>query len=248
MKILDYEVLICLPSELEWIIKVALLVEQIVDFFIVELEVGAFDLGMGIHILIDHFHRLLDDAGLFFVALHTECFACSCLAIGHDGYIEALQELGDELVDMQAVEGGLFGGIGIMDGIDLELLKFLVVVEGEATYDLDGNIISDNRVYAPNSKAVNYISWAKDIYQKEEAGEDFYFDETFFKIREIILTYQVPSKVLQNNFINAASISFVGRNMFLFTDVPQIDPDQGFDDQFQSPSTRSFGFNLNLKF
>jgi TonB-linked SusC/RagA family outer membrane protein len=124
----------------------------------------------------------------------------------------------------------------------------LVVVEGAATFDTNGNIVDDSRVFAPNSTAVNYISWAKDIYQKDEEGENFYFDETFFKIREIILTYQFPKKVMENNFLSDASVSFVARNMFLFTDVPQIDPDQGFDDQFQSPSTRSFGFNLNIKF
>jgi outer membrane receptor protein involved in Fe transport len=124
----------------------------------------------------------------------------------------------------------------------------LVVIEGNATYDVDGNIVNDTRVFAPNTRAVNYISWAKDIYQKEETGEEFYFDETFFKIREIILTYDFPNSLLESTFIRDASISFVARNMFLFTDVPQIDPDQGFDDQFQSPSTRSFGFNLNFKF
>ncbi|MEM7371901.1 MAG: SusC/RagA family TonB-linked outer membrane protein [Bacteroidota bacterium] len=124
----------------------------------------------------------------------------------------------------------------------------LVVVEGRATTDLDGNIVSDSRVFAPNTQAVNYISWAKDIYQKNEAGEDFYFDESFFKIREIILTYHLPAKWMNRNFLKSASLSFVGRNMYLLTSVPQIDPDQGFDDQFQSPSSRNFGFNLNLKF
>ncbi len=124
----------------------------------------------------------------------------------------------------------------------------VVVVQGSATYDTNGNITNDTRVYAPNTEAVNYISWAKDIYQKEEAGEDFYYDETFFKIREIILTWQVPKSVIKKSFLTDASISLVGRNLFLFTDVPQIDPDQGYDDQFQSPSSRNFGVNINLKF
>ena len=89
---------------------------------------------------------------------------------------------------------------------------------------------------------------AKDIFQKAETAEEFYYDETFFKIREIILTYNFPKSILGNSFIQEASISFVGRNLFLFTDIQQIDPDQGFDDQFQSPSTRNFGFNINVKF
>jgi TonB-linked SusC/RagA family outer membrane protein len=124
----------------------------------------------------------------------------------------------------------------------------VVVVQGNVTYDANGNITNDTRVFAPNTQRVNYISWAKDIYQRNEANEEFYYDETFFKIREIILTWQLPSKFLEKIKLKDASISFVGRNMFLFTSVPQIDPDQGFDDQFQSPSSRSYGFNLNVKF
>lgn len=124
----------------------------------------------------------------------------------------------------------------------------LVVVEGNATFDVNGAITNDTRVFAPNSTPVNYISWAKDIYQKNETFEEFYYDETFFKIREIILTWQLPSNLIKNSFLQEASLSLVGRNLFLFTDVPQIDPDQGFDNQFQSPSSRSFGFNVNFKF
>jgi len=124
----------------------------------------------------------------------------------------------------------------------------VIVVQGNVTYDPNGNIIDDTRVFAPNTTGVNYISWAKDIYQKNEAGEDFYYDETFFKIREIILTWQLPNSLLEKIKMKEASVSLVGRNMFLFTDIPQIDPDQGYDDQFQSPSSRSFGVNLNLKF
>jgi hypothetical protein len=53
----------------------------------------------------------------------------------------------------------------------------------------------------------------------------------------------------------AVSIGLVGRNLLLFTDVPSIDPETysirngiftpGFEST-QLPSTRSFGFNLNV--
>jgi hypothetical protein len=122
------------------------------------------------------------------------------------------------------------------------------VVSGGVTYDLQGNITEDTRQYAPNSTAVNYISWAKDIYNTEESYDDFTYDETFFKLREVILTYKVPNDILNKTFLNAASISFVARNLVLLSTVPQIDPDQGEDDQFQSPSTRNIGFNINFKF
>jgi TonB-linked SusC/RagA family outer membrane protein len=124
----------------------------------------------------------------------------------------------------------------------------VIVIGGAATYDSQGNIIEDSRVYAPNTSAVNYISWAKNVYGFNESYEDFYYDETFFKLREVILTYNVPSELLSKTFLKEANFSIVGRNLLLISNIPQIDPDQGYDDQFQSPSTRNYGFNLNFKF
>ena len=135
-----------------------------------------------------------------------------------------------------------------VDGIASYVDPGVVVVGGTVEYDNQGNILNDTRVYGPNTTAVNYISWAKNIYANEEAYADFYYDETFFKLREVILTYNIPGQLLRNTFLREANVSFVGRNLLLFSGVPQIDPDQGFDDQFQSPSTRNFGFNVNLKF
>ncbi|WP_462248473.1 SusC/RagA family TonB-linked outer membrane protein [Ekhidna sp.] len=134
------------------------------------------------------------------------------------------------------------------NGISSYVDQGVVVVGGSVSYDANGNIVEDTRVYAPNTTAVNYISWAKNIYGFNESYEDFYYDETFFKLREVILTYQLPEAILSNTLFKAASISFVGRNLLLISNIPQIDPDQGFDDQFQSPSTRNYGFNLNFKF
>ena len=72
------------------------------------MEVGAFNLSRGIHVLIDHIHGFLDYTWLFFVAFHAECLACPRLTIGHDGDIEALHEPDNELVYLEAMEGGLF--------------------------------------------------------------------------------------------------------------------------------------------
>jgi len=63
--------------------------------------------------------------------------------------------------------------------------------------------------------------------------------------------------LLQAAGIARASVSFVGRNLLLFSDVPSIDPEtysirnglfvNGFEST-QLPSTRSFGVSLNLGF
>jgi TonB-linked SusC/RagA family outer membrane protein len=120
----------------------------------------------------------------------------------------------------------------------------VVVVEGEATFDEDGNILTDNRIYAPNTTPVNYISWN---INTSNANYNHYYDQTFVKLRELTLTYNFPKQMLSETFLKRASVSLVGRNLALWTDMPEVDPDTGRDD-LQTPSTRNMGFNLNFSF
>ena len=111
-------------------------------------------------------------------------------------------------------------------------------------YDSEGKIISDTRVYAPNTTAVNYISWNVNT---SNAFLNHYYDASFVKLREITLTYNFSSALLSKTFLEKASISFVGRNLFLWSDMKEVDPDPG-SDNLQTPSTRSIGFNLDFTF
>lgn len=120
----------------------------------------------------------------------------------------------------------------------------VVVVDGSVEYDDVGNIINDTRVYAPNTRKVNYISWNKST---SNALLDHYYDETFLKLREIILTYNVPNSITEKLKIDKASISLIGRNLAVWSDLPNVDPDPGFD-SLQTPSTRNIGVNVNLSF
>lgn len=120
----------------------------------------------------------------------------------------------------------------------------VVVVEGGVTYDEDGNIIDDTRVYAPNTTAVNYISWNVNT---SNAYLNHYYNQSFVKLREVVLTYNFPRSILSKTFLNQASISFIGRNLAVWTDLPEVDPDPG-EDNLQTPSTRNIGFNLNFSF
>ncbi|HVI46880.1 MAG TPA: SusC/RagA family TonB-linked outer membrane protein [Chitinophaga sp.] len=122
----------------------------------------------------------------------------------------------------------------------------VVVTSGGIQYDADGNIISDTRKFAPNGKAVNYIDYMINTSNSANTNNNYY-SQTFLKLREVNLTWQVPGRWTSKTFIRDASISFVGRNLLLFSKLPNVDPDSGRDD-LQTPSTRSMGFNLNLKF
>jgi hypothetical protein len=129
-------------------------------------------------------------------------------------------------------------------GLATYIAPGVIVVEGSAEYDADGNILSDTRIYAPNTTPVNYISWNIDT---SNGQLNHWYDETFIKLREITLSYNLPAAFLSKTFLHQASVSFVGRNLLLWTDMPEVDPDSG-EDNLQTPSVRSLGFNVNLIF
>ena len=120
----------------------------------------------------------------------------------------------------------------------------VVVAGGAIETDEKGNILSDNRVYAPNVTPVSYISWN---INTSNAYLNHYYNQSFMKLREITLTYRVPKHILDKTFFQTASVSFVARNIALFTKMPNVDPDVG-SDNLQTPATRNFGFNANFSF
>jgi len=123
----------------------------------------------------------------------------------------------------------------------------VVVTSGEISYDGNGNIVSDTREFAPNTTAVNYIDFMTTTSNNTETNYNYY-SQTYMKLRELSLTYRVPSAWLsKNKVLRGASISLVGRNLLLFSKLPNVDPERGIDD-LQTPSTRNIGFNLNLQF
>lgn len=122
----------------------------------------------------------------------------------------------------------------------------VVVVEGAVEYDEDGTVVEDTRVFAPNENAVNYEDYFVNFYS-QSYGNNFY-EETFVKLREVSLSYQIPEAFLARTALKGATVSVVGRNLLLFTsDIEFVDPDTGSDFS-QTPSMRSFGINLNARF
>lgn len=113
--------------------------------------------------------------------------------------------------------------------------------------------------YVPNDEQVatrDYIyRYYNNIFNRDIITTGT-FDNTWMKLREVILTYNLPSTLTDRVGLSGASVSLVGRNLLLFTDVPTIDPEtfsirngriiQGFEST-QLPSTRSFGFNVRVR-
>lgn len=125
-------------------------------------------------------------------------------------------------------------------------------------YGENGNLVQNN-VSVPVGGA-GYTGYFYNYYGNgfnRDNIEAATYDATYFKLREISLGYNLPTEKTSKWGIQTASISLVGRNLFLVTDVPTIDPETYsirnglFVNGFEStsiPSQRSFGLNLNLTF
>ncbi|MDX9881041.1 MAG: SusC/RagA family TonB-linked outer membrane protein [Prolixibacteraceae bacterium] len=126
------------------------------------------------------------------------------------------------------------------------------VVSGAATYDTYGNILTDTREYATNDIAVTYKSYLESMHKGTAWGGapspvDAY-DATFFKIREMSLTYELPKRICAKFYAKGASVSVVGQNVYLWAkQFEYSDPDGGVEN-FSDPSQRYLGFNLKFNF
>lgn len=121
----------------------------------------------------------------------------------------------------------------------------VVITSGNIEYDSYGNIISDTRKFAPNTTAVNYISFMQTT-SGAMLNNYFYYSGSYLKMRELVLTYNLPGKWMKKVF-NSASVSLIGNNLFILSKMPNVDPDAE-SDNLQTPSMRSIGVNINLRF
>jgi len=126
----------------------------------------------------------------------------------------------------------------------------LKIIKGQLNTDQDGKIISDTREFAANDIPVLWQNWATNYYQ---SGPVTAKNRTFVKLREIVFSYNLPANILKGSkFLRSASISLVGRNLLYFTGkgTRNMDLDQftSASSDYQTPSVKSFGLNLNATF
>ncbi len=108
---------------------------------------------------------------------------------------------------------------------------------------------------------------ANDIYVRTQGfvGAFYYgwlptadqvYDASYIKLREAALTYRLPDRMLTNLPFARASLSLVGRNLWIIhKNTKHFDPEAiltaGNNQGIESgsyPSTRTYGFNLTLNF
>ena len=127
----------------------------------------------------------------------------------------------------------------VLDGVE--------VTDGTATWDQQGNIISDTRNFKPNDKHVKYIDYLFDTYVNG-IDQSVLYDRSFVKLREITISFALPDKMIKKLPFSDANFSIVGRNLALWSNVPFMDPDGYNYYSLAEPSYRNIGININLKF
>jgi hypothetical protein len=99
--------------------------------------------------------------------------------------------------------------------------------------------------------------WVKVGGRNTPAGEVFTYDASNIRLRELVLSYNLPNTLIKGLPFQSASLSMVGRNLFfLMNKAVGFDPELTAGAQnttvglesFSMPSTRSLGVNLNIVF
>jgi hypothetical protein len=82
------------------------------------------------------------------------------------------------------------------------------------------------------------------------------YDSSYLKLREVALSFTLPKSLLEKAKVKAASVSLIGRNFLLWSNIPNVDPETsqgtgngvgGFD-YVSLPQTTAYGVTLNLTF
>jgi len=120
-----------------------------------------------------------------------------------------------------------------------------------------------NPTYTPTNGQPLYVTNTTRLDRSESSqvlGTDppavaFVYDAGFVKLREVVLTYSLPSSILGKS-IKGASFSVIGNNLWIIDkSLPYADPEAGLSSGntqgYQSgpmPTTRNISFNVKVNF
>lgn len=88
-------------------------------------------------------------------------------------------------------------------------------------------------------------------FGNQEAGIS---DASYLKLREMRLSYDLPVSLMDRMGFSGGSVALIGRNLALWSEVENIDPETAFDasnvqglEFGQFPTARSLGFSLSIR-
>lgn len=137
----------------------------------------------------------------------------------------------------------------VVDGNKNYVGKGVKIVSGSVDYDAQGAIVRDDRVFAPNDKEVSYETYIRGYHSNAYTTcSQNVFEQTFFKLRELSLSYSMPKSICKKMKLKGLQAGIVGQNLFIWTKEFRFsDPDIALDN-LNSPSIRYVGFNFKIDF
>ena len=133
-------------------------------------------------------------------------------------------------------------------GVSVKTLQYRedgITVEG--VWDDDGTLTPNTT----NISAQDYWGAVSGI------ASEYIIDQTNVRLREISLSYNFPNAILEKTFVQNASLSLTGRNLFfLYKKSDNFDPEASYSTSnfaqgvlyYNLPTTSSIGLSLNVKF
>jgi TonB-linked SusC/RagA family outer membrane protein len=113
---------------------------------------------------------------------------------------------------------------------------------------VDGIRQSDGQ---PNTTRICPETYFGGLYGNHESA---IFDASYVKLRELKVGYTLPQAFMSRIGFSSANVAVVGRNLFLWSDTPHIDPETAFSagnvqgiEFGQFPSARSVGFTVTVR-
>jgi hypothetical protein len=177
-----------------------------------------------------------------------------------DGRVGGMME---DYVRKKTFQGGrhietIEGAMGLARFQDYKGVKSYVgegvqVGSGAIAYDAVTGLITNygSLTFAPNATKTylqDYISRVHGI------PEPNMMSKTYLKLREVVVTYELPAGLVKKSPFKKATVSLVGRNLMYWmpdSKFKDVDIDQYPGESsigLQTPTTRSYGFNLNFIF
>jgi TonB-linked SusC/RagA family outer membrane protein len=104
--------------------------------------------------------------------------------------------------------------------------------------------------YRVSNETYGAIGWAVDPNAR------FVYDASYVKLREVVLSYDLPKSLISKLYLSNASFGIVASNVWIISkNLPHADPEasqsagniQGWQSGVM-PATRNLGFTLNLQF
>jgi len=108
----------------------------------------------------------------------------------------------------------------------------------------------------PNTTYFECNEWGTAFDYDTSPTARYVFDASYVKLRELALTYSLPSSLISGTFIKGAAVSFVGRNLWIIhKNTYHFDPEAAVSAGNQQgiesgayPTARTYGVDLKISF